>query len=90
MLLNSSREFNLKKGLAQQSDTFLQAPNGSQLAVTANLITVQNNKRDIGGAVIGWQKNVEDYMKICSVGHNTGLQGFYFHWRCFSISCHDE
>lgn len=39
-----------------QSGTFLQASNGSQLAVAANPITEQNNKRDIGGAVIGQQK----------------------------------
>lgn len=29
-------------------------------------------------------------MKICRVGHNIGLQGFHFHWRCLSISWHDE
>lgn len=45
-----------KKGLAPQNDTFLQAPNSSLLAVTANPITEKNNKTDIGGAVIGWQK----------------------------------
>lgn len=66
-----------------QNDTFfffLRAPNSSLLAVTANPITEQNNKTDIGGALTGWQKEgaFKDYMKICRVGYNMRLQGGSF------------
>lgn len=40
----------IKRGLPSQSDTFLQAPNSSPLAVTVNPIIDRNNKIDTEGA----------------------------------------